>query len=424
MLSSNYWHYGGKMKKTLLFIVLMFGIFFSGCVSNTVKEQVQPTATVSPQASQPLEIVLKDVGLPEVKYLQPTIMEIQLKDQSGKWITIWNSTEGKTVKLTTDGAEVVLDRVNVKTGTYTETRMLVPTIDVVADINRDGDALDKNVQIILTEEEFASLPQQEKPQKPEEPQQPPAPQEPQLPPGVIKIEGGLVYMNEYLDEVHTATPPYFDGIHNDTYLYPALKADFVYDGSGGKIIYDFTLHPLKPKHEQISIEVSTTTPPAPTIVLPANITENVTPNITTNIAANVTTNLMTNVIADVKISSFTCSLNTVPTSYGSSPVYVRAVVKGTAQGQVGARLELPILIWSDDKFDCGNWTLSKGALIAVGSTCARKAGQPETTTWTVDTGGEEQGGWLKGTSRFYSTKIYMNNNIYPEKADNRTTLCQ
>jgi hypothetical protein len=122
----------------------------------------------------------------------------------------------------------------------------------------------------------------------------------------------------------------------------------------------------------------------PSIVLPANITE------------NVTTNVMTNVTADVKISSFTCSLNTVPTSYGSSTVYVRAVVKGTAQGQVGARLELPILIWSDDKFDCGNWTLSKGALIAVGSTCSRKAGQPETTSWTVDTGGEEQGGWLKG----------------------------
>lgn len=656
MPSSNDWYYGGQMKKVLLFIVLMSGIFFSGCVSNTVKEQVSPTATISPHAPQPLEIVLKDVGLPEVKYLQPTIKEVQLKGQSGKWITIWSSTEGKTVKLTPDGAEVVLDRVNLKAGTYTETRMLVPTVDVEADINRDGDTLDKNVQIILTEEEFASLPQQdkpqpppqpsppsapqkpsqapEKPQKPEEPQQPSAPQEPQLPPGVIKIEGGLVYMNEYHDEVHTATPPYFDGIHNDTYLYPTLKTDFVYGGSGGKIIYDFTLHPLLPKHEQISVEVSTTAPPTPTtvllddfngttkgeglgaltyedslpnlgkavnlakgtyikysfspwyqwdgahswnrneatsgmltegsvgmwikpqhytgisigesgkpsgiltfnwgdsesapasgyilhlgftadgkltysvwggnldtvligkttvplnkwshvavswspdgtklylngkvdastsanvwpafsgtvfaylnywgasdlgivddllisrvaeppsIVLPANITENVTTNITTNITANVTTNVTTNMKADVKISSFTCSLNTVPTSYGSSPVYVRAIVKGTAQGPVGARLELPLLIWSDDKFDCGNWTLNKGALIAVGSTCSRKAGQPETTSWTVDTGGEEQGGWLKGTGRSYSAKIYMNNNLYPEKVDNRTTLCQ
>lgn len=66
-------------------------------------------------------------------------------------------------------------------------------------------------------------------------------------------------MDQYLNETGTATPPYFDGIHNDTYLYPILKTDFVYSGSGGKVIYDFTLHPLKTKHGQISVEVSTIT---------------------------------------------------------------------------------------------------------------------------------------------------------------------
>lgn len=43
---------------------------------------------------------------------------------------------------------------------------------------------------------------------------------------------------------------------------------------------------------------------------------------------------------------------------------------------------------------------------------------------TADTGGEEQGGWLKSKSRSYSVKIYLNDNIYAEKADNRTAICQ
>jgi phosphoglycolate phosphatase-like HAD superfamily hydrolase len=43
----------------------------------------------------------------------------------------------------------------------------------------------------------------------------------------------------------------------------------------------------------------------------------------------------------------------------------------------GARLELPILAWSTDRFNCGAWTLRTGARIAVGSTCVRKEGRPE-----------------------------------------------
>jgi hypothetical protein len=216
-------------------------------------------------SAQGLQIVLKDVGFPEVKYLQPTIKEVQLQDESGKWITIWSSPEGKAVKLTPDGAEVVLDTVSVAAATFVGTRLLVSTIDVEADINRDGDTSDKNVEIILTEEEFQSLPQKEKPQAPQKPQapveggqqppgdqQPPeepkAPQEPQAP---FRIEGGLVYTGDYLDEKHTVTL-------ND-YIVPLFEDKFVYSGSGGKIIYDFTLHPLKPKHEQISVEVFTTT---------------------------------------------------------------------------------------------------------------------------------------------------------------------
>lgn len=223
------------MKKVLLFIVLIFGIFLSGCVTNTVKEQVSPTATISPRTSQSLELVFKDTGMPEVKYLQPTIKEVQLKHESGKWITIWSNPEGKTMKLTPDGAKVVLDTVSVESGTYAGTRLLVSSIDVEVDVNRDGDTLDKNVEIVLTKEEFERLPPKNEP------------------PGElgVRMEGGLVYMGQYLDEKHTATP--------NEYLEPKLEAPFVYGGSGGKIIYDFTLHPLEPKNEQISVEVSTIT---------------------------------------------------------------------------------------------------------------------------------------------------------------------
>jgi len=39
----------------------------------------------------------------------------------------------------------------------------------------------------------------------------------------------------------------------------------------------------------------------------------------------------------------------------------------------------------------------------------------ETTTWSVDTGGEEQGDWLKGKTRSYSAKIYKKGSIYSEQ---------
>ena len=278
--------------------------------------------------------MLKDVGFPEVKYLQPTIKKVQLQNEGREWITIWSNPEGKALKLTPDGAEKVLDTVSVEAGTYVATRLLVSTIDVEVDINRDGDTLDKHQEVILTEEEFNNLPQQQKPSapnkpsepseptaspepsKPEEPSQPPEPtapskpvgdkpqgeepgeespepseptapsepskpeepsqpsqgEEPSQPPeptapsepeACYKIVKGLVHTCEFLDEKHTATPPFWDGIdeHKGEYLYPVWKNDFLYNGISGKIIYDFTLHPLKPKHEQISVEVSTESPP-------------------------------------------------------------------------------------------------------------------------------------------------------------------
>ena len=339
-----------KKMNYLSFLILLVGILFiSGCVSQNGGENVtnQSSPEVVVQPTQGLQIVLKDPGMPEIKYLQPTIKEVQLQNEDGKWITIWSNPEGKAVKLTPDGAENVLDTVNVEAGTYIATRLLVSTIDVEADINRDGDTLDKNVEIILTLEEFNKLPQPERPSAPQglessptKPEQPPTPDKPDKPSeplsgdtpkdditgGAVasdnpqggdnpigeepsepskpsepeepsqpseptapsmsgepsqpseptapsepepcyKIVNGLVYMGGcelgVLDEVHTATPPYNDGIEEhyspEGYIFPLFEDKFVYGGSGGKIIYDFTLHPLKPKHEQISVEVSTTT---------------------------------------------------------------------------------------------------------------------------------------------------------------------
>ena len=294
-----------KKVNYLPFLILLVGIIFiSGCISQNAGENVTnqsgPEAAIQP--TQGLQIVLKDVGFPEVKYLQPTIKEVQLQNEGKEWITIWSNPEGKALKLTPDGAEKVLDTVSVEAGTYVATRLLVSTIDIEVDINLDGDTLDKHQEVILTEEEFNSLPPQQKPSapnktsepseptaplepsKPEEPSQPPEPTTPSKPvedkpqgeePGEespepsepttpsepeapYRIEEELVYTGEYLDEKHTATPPFWDGIaeHYGEYLYPVWKNDFLYNGISGKIIYDFTLHPQKPKHEQISVEVS------------------------------------------------------------------------------------------------------------------------------------------------------------------------
>ena len=127
---------------------------------------------------------------------------------------------------------------------------------------------------------------------------------------------------------------------------------------------------------------------------------------------------------DLQISSSTCKYTTVADNYGNVIKHIRAIVQGTVQGPVGARVELPDLIWSDDKWYCGDWTYSPGALIAVGGTCTRQAGQPAMTEWTVDTGGEEQGDWLMGKLLSYTAKIYAPGAIIPEKQSTGATNCQ
>lgn len=239
-----------------------------------------------------LQIVVKDFGMPDVRYLKPNIKEIQLKNEMGKWVTIWSKSEGQEVNLTPDGAETALDTVDVPAGTYNGTRLFVTTMGVGVDVNRDGDILDKNVQTIITEEEFNLLPKKEKPSapskssgdkpsgsdgdKPSKPQKPSGdmnssalsvsstdqdggdkqqksskpskPSEPSEPSAPYTIKDGYVYMPEFQDEEHIDTV--------NKYFVPQMPNTFVYDGAGGIIVYDFTLHPLLPRGQHISIEVS------------------------------------------------------------------------------------------------------------------------------------------------------------------------
>jgi hypothetical protein len=128
---------------------------------------------------------------------------------------------------------------------------------------------------------------------------------------------------------------------------------------------------------------------------------------------------------DVKITSFTCTWTVKTGDYGVKSDCVRIIAQGTARGPVGARLELPILAWSDDTFNCGQWTLKKGALIAVGSTCVRKDGQPESTTWIADTGGDNCP--LKdyfNNERSHTVKIYKDNDLTAQKEDSKRAVCQ
>ncbi|MFA5392393.1 MAG: hypothetical protein WC306_01715 [Candidatus Paceibacterota bacterium] len=162
-----------------------------------------------------------------------------------------------------------------------------------------------------------------------------------------------------------------------------------------------------------TISIMTTT----TTILPT-ITE--LPSTTTTLASQSIPEIF-----DVKITSVTCEWVVIKDKYGNSSDCLRDIATGTASGPVGARLELPILVWSDDKLDCGAWTYYNGALVTVGNTCRRKAGQPETITWTVDTEGNECP--LKNyfnNNRTYSVKIYDNDDLYEKKKDEKKYLCQ
>ena len=137
-----------------------------------------------------------------------------------------------------------------------------------------------------------------------------------------------------------------------------------------------------------------------------------------------------NATFDIRISSLTCTL-TDTIRGGDNPyivTYNRAIVRGTARGPVGALVELPILSWPTDVWDCGNWTLTTGAYVAVGDTCTRQEGQPETTNWSIDTGGEETGGYERGDSESYVAKIFSKDlfaeNLVPRKEDKASTVCQ
>ena len=252
-----------------------------------------------------LKLVFKDAGLPEVVHLQPTIKEVQLQLENGDWKTIWSNPNGTMLTLTADGAEVLLDNVSLEAGTYVGTRLFVTTMGVEADVNRDGDTLDENVEVVvpvgtlpppdgstaelgqinlltaqienLTDTMEPLVAQLEAMGVPP-PGEGPPPEN--LPPeaqalvdqingittqidGLIaqiseltggseppRVEGGLIYTGNYLDEKFTEL--------FERYILPEWEGNYVYNGGSGTILYDLTLHPLEPRGYNISIKVSTT----------------------------------------------------------------------------------------------------------------------------------------------------------------------
>ena len=128
-------------------------------------------------------------------------------------------------------------------------------------------------------------------------------------------------------------------------------------------------------------------------------------------------------VFDVKVDSLTCKWSVKIGDYGVKSDCAQIISKGSAQGPVGARVELPLLSWSTDKFDCGNWTLKTGALITVGSTCVRQEGQQETTSWSV----VAEGCPLKNyydNDRSHIVKIYKDDDIQPQKQDSKSAGCE
>ena len=128
-------------------------------------------------------------------------------------------------------------------------------------------------------------------------------------------------------------------------------------------------------------------------------------------------------VFDAKINSLSCTWTVKIGDYNVKSDCVRIISNGTARGPVGARLELPILSWSDDKFTCGAWTLHSGARIAVGSTCRREAGQPESTTWKVDSEGCPLKSYFS-TEIGHTVKIYNDDDLTPQAQDSETAGCR
>jgi len=80
-------------------------------ITTTPLTTTTPTTTTTPwTAAQGLQIALKDQGMPEVKFLQPTIIEIQLQLENGDWKTIWSDPNGIKLTLTPGEREDIFTR--------------------------------------------------------------------------------------------------------------------------------------------------------------------------------------------------------------------------------------------------------------------------------------------------------------------------
>lgn len=164
-----------------------------------------------------LKIIFKDQGTITLLKMHPTVKEIRLQRANGVWITLWSGE--MTMALTPGGNEVVFAEVDLDAGTYVLDNAFISTILIEADLNGDGDAEDEDVDI-----------------------------------SGLGVENNPLGVENRADEKFTLTM--------NAWCSGALTQDFIYDGSGGALLFDLTFTPPTPENPnppEISLTVTAIT---------------------------------------------------------------------------------------------------------------------------------------------------------------------
>jgi hypothetical protein len=153
-----------------------------------------------------LQIVFKDQEMFTIFVSRPTVKEVWLQRSDGTWNQIW--TGERTLELIPEkfgGSEQVLVTVDVDAGTYVGVKAYIGEAQIEADFNGDGDTDDMNVETAW--------------------------------------------------EGHGTINETFTIVYDDYYTVEFVQS-FVYDGSGGKLVFDITFRPDLPEEEEITVTVT------------------------------------------------------------------------------------------------------------------------------------------------------------------------
>ena len=218
------------LKKSLIGKLIVMGIV----VASLLVYFMRP-------APEPLEIYFKD-QVPDLVQSEPTITEIALQRDDGTWEQAWSHPQGKTLILEPGGADQLLAKVNLPAGTYVNARLFIPACTIKMDFNFDGDSDDTIEVWVVSQELWETVPHP--PEGPtfvdeitewrpysEEAKGYYSPTEEQL--QKLETEGKYLWFEK--PETVTRT--------SDAHIFANFDPPWVYDGSGGKLLFDLTLAP-------------------------------------------------------------------------------------------------------------------------------------------------------------------------------------